>query len=507
MHKILLFPFLLLSIHAVAQSDSMFVTKQNGTNVVAINAPNTTNLSALATRLNVSTELLGLFNTYTTSDKINENAIVIIPLVETNYYKNASIAANQGFVPIYYKTLASDKVADVSRSFLITEAILYKWNQINSQQLAFGQILQVGWLKDNASIFVKKAESKTTVYTDNNLIYSPNKTFKDDIKSDYNNAKIKISKTFKNLGTGIKKLTNSTSKLQRASNTDTIQNTTVASAMNSDITTKTNTAKINNSTTIEVDSAAVLATIPSKSNTNNFKKGFDNTTKIVGKTFTQIGSSINSGIAKLGGNKNKSYQKEQIEKEARIKLENEKMLAANKATKTMIATTPKKELADAEIVNNDVKTTSVTNDAKEEITIPAYKAENEDAVIYKNEKPIQKPIDADKPIKKVSTEIVENTSNTIKTEKKISPKSGKAITFYAGANGMHLAYTDYAPKGTRILVENKKNGKKIEATVLGSLQKNDDTENGIFILLSDTVKKELNPTGENFLVEISRIAE
>ena len=45
--------------------------------------------------------------------------------------------------------------------------------------------------------------------------------------------------------------------------------------------------------------------------------------------------------------------------------------------------------------------------------------------------------------------------------KEINPKSGKAITFYSGSEGMHLAITDYAPKDAKILVENKKNGKNI----------------------------------------------
>ncbi len=86
-------------------------------------------------------------------------------------------------------------------------------------------------------------------------------------------------------------------------------------------------------------------------------------------------------------------------------------------------------------------------------------------------------------------------------------KCGKAITFYSGSEGMHLAITDYAPKDAKILVENKKNGKKIVAKVLGPMNKNSEEEAGLLILLSDTVKKELQPSGENFMVEISLINE
>jgi hypothetical protein len=474
---ILLFLFCYNNINA--QIDSNFVVSQNGTNLIKLMVQESTTIKDISYRYNVSSELLALFNTYAVNDKILPNAIVTIPLTETNYYKNTSIGSNQGFVPLFYIADETEKLVDVSRKFLIPEATLYKWNNLKSQSLQFGAALQIGWLKDNQINFATNTTSKI-LQSENNLKYEPNRTFKDDIKSDYQNAKKKISKSVNQLGKSIKTITSSKSNQKQT--TTILPDTIVGNPL------------VDNTAMIAIDSVPVKSNISfPKSSTKklDLKKGFENTKNEIGKTFTNIGTSINKGIDKIGGTKNKSYQKEQVEKDARIKAESQKLKEQQETKKANLVIESNTKVADAEIVNNDTKL--IEKPIENDMEIPKYQKDNEDAVLYekKEKKSEEVKIVEPKPI---------STNNN--SAQKINPKSGKAITFYAGAAGFHLAYTDYAPKGSKIIVENKKNGKKIEATVLGPLQKNGQDSEGIFILLSDTVKKDLSPSGENFMVEV-----
>lgn len=444
-----------------AQTDSLFVTQQNGVNLVSISSTEVSTLQGVANMYNVSADIISLFNQYTFTDKIPANESVLLPLTETNYFKLSSMNAQMGYLPIYYQPTIEEKVIEISKRFLVSESTLYKWNALNSQDIIADKAILVGWLKTNQTQNNIVVVGKKTSYQ-----YTKDDTFSKDIKADYANAKAKVKSAAHQISKGIKTITTPKPKLV--------------------------TPIVQTENVVVEDTLDVVPAGFASSKSRSLQRTYINSKETVKEGVNKVGTTVNKGITKVTKIVNRGYQQEKLEREARL---NAAQLPKKINTEVpAINNVAKQELqADAEIINNDTTISAKeVASTKDEVDIPKYINENADANIYDLAG---------------STPKAELNNTASANGKEINPKSGKAITFYSGSEGMHLAITDYAPKDAKILVENKKNGKKIMAKVLGPMNKNSEEEAGLLILLSDTVKKELQPSGENFMVEISLINE
>jgi hypothetical protein len=369
--------------------------------------------------------------------------------------------AQMGYLPIYYQPTTEEKVIEISKRFLVSESTLYKWNALNSQDIIADKAILVGWLKTNQTQNNIVVVDKKTSYQ-----YTKDDTFSKDIKADYANAKAKVKSAAHQISKGIKTITTPKPKLV--------------------------TPIVQTENVVVEDTLDVVPAGFASSKSRSLQRTYINTKETVKEGVNKVGTTVNKGITKVTKIVNRGYQQEKLEREARLKAA---QLPKKINTEVpVINNTVKQELqTDAEIINNDTTISAKeVASTKDEVDIPKYINENADANIY--------DLAGSAPKAELN-----NTASA--NGKEINPKSGKAITFYSGSEGMHLAITDYAPKDAKILVENKKNGKKIVAKVLGPMNKNSEEEAGLLILLSDTVKKELQPSGENFMVEISLINE
>ena len=161
-----------------AQTDSLFVTQQNGVNLVSISSTEVSTLQGVANMYNISADIISLFNQYTFTDKIPANESVLLPLTETNYFKLSTMNAQMGYLPIYYQPTIEEKVIEISKRFLVSESTLYKWNALNSQDIIADKAILVGWLKTNQTQNNIVVVGKKTSYQ-----YTKDDTFSKDIKA------------------------------------------------------------------------------------------------------------------------------------------------------------------------------------------------------------------------------------------------------------------------------------------------------------------------------------
>jgi hypothetical protein len=167
---------------AKAQQDSLFISQIGNSNVVAIRLEVATTLLGICTDYNVSEEMLRLFNEYIlpTDNIVKEGADVIIPLIETNYYRNISVKLQNGmYVPLYHTINANESIKDVCKNYFLPETSLRKWNNLMVDNIDEGTVLLVGWLRyGNVKTTFTKAEDKMV----GNFNVS---SFKQDMREDF----------------------------------------------------------------------------------------------------------------------------------------------------------------------------------------------------------------------------------------------------------------------------------------------------------------------------------
>jgi LysM domain len=463
----------LFGYNSFAATDSLIIKRQSGMNAVEVYTNQANTLQNIANNYNIAPDILALFNTFKTNDIVQSNTNLVVPLVETNFYKSTSINTQSGYQPIYFMATNNMKVIDVAKQFLITETTLYKWNNFNSQVLQNGQIVLVGYLKVNDFKSNKKTEvGKQSVDVPELLSDNVSKpTFQQQVQKEWNATAKKVNKSMTQLATSVKKIAAP----------------------------KTNTAEKIVSKKQETKPNIANANVPKSNATMQWNAA----TKAVSKTWLKTKANINDNITKI--------KKIPITKNNSTSIKTETTVIQDSITNNTTVISRQKEnlkvvTADAEIINNDLVLNG-ENTTADTTEIPVYQKENADASIY---------LIAENEITKVKvTDEIKRTTVEKSVEKFAEKKidktliiaaKGKAITFYASGQGMHIAYSDYAPIGSMVQVKNMANNKTIEAKIIGALQKNGTADEGIFIILSDTVKKVLEPKNENFIVEVSLLS-
>lgn len=94
-------------------------------------------------------EVLSNINNVNANATLKENQPILIPLLETNYFRMAGITAGKiGLYPIYYRCASIDSVQSICYKFMLQKSVFMKWNQLQYEnQLKEGDKVLVGWLK------------------------------------------------------------------------------------------------------------------------------------------------------------------------------------------------------------------------------------------------------------------------------------------------------------------------------------------------------------------------
>ncbi len=436
--KINVLILLIISINSLAQVNKFYVVPVDGANVVPIILKERTTWYNLAEDYNCALDLLKLFNEGST---LQENAVVNIPLTETNYFKNTKVTSGI-YQPLYFSVSNTDNVKTICKKFIVPESNLFSWNNLKDNSLASGQELQIGWFK-NGSINTSDIANKNYK---SDVAYNKQSTFKADVKKDFNNAKNKI----KNLFSAKTKKGNSTITI----NEQLIENKKLESDINNDIATNNKTVNKSNANSLTDFSNAKVW------EKNKFKQDFNAAVK---RTKTSLGfnatkpNAVNTMVSNPITTKDSLANTKEMTKEVdKIKEEKEE------TTKTSIydlATINKSNVMDTTLTKKDIETEEITHK-------------------------------------------IESTTTTTSTIQKQVGK-GNAGWFYSGAIGNeYYAFTNLATRGAYLEV--KYLTTTIKVKVLGQLKTEELNEDKV-ILLSDNAKTTFGVSNKLISVVISAV--
>jgi hypothetical protein len=466
---------LLLANMVLAQStDSIFVQRQDNNNVIIASVPENTNLLNLSKDYNISAELLSIFNSVNRTETITKNTQIIVPLAESNYYKNTTLKFQNGaYLPLFYKVPQDASLISVCKIFIIPESSIYRWNNLQSSNLKTNDVLLVGWLRyGNATNTIAKnapIDGKNT--TEEN---------KQNFAKGFENVGQKFNTTLSKMGNTIKTTTNNILKPKKEIVTN------------------------------KVDAPIIIEkpTVKSENNTlSNIKKGAATTAITINKGLKNIGKSISNTTSKITGNVGSAYQRERAsyykiktqDSLDKIAIENKNVLKSKelinnnvgidienkdvittKDSKAVIPTTTIDKVTDT-AVNNALY--GLAGIAESAATIKTQAEINDEKLLEEGEKLAEeksKITFVETPVKKI-TEINKNLNYV----------SGKASWFYAGTlDTDYYVFTNVGAKNSEVQIVNPANGTAITAKIMGALTEA-EIATGLKLLISDNAKNAL----------------
>jgi LysM repeat protein len=462
-----------------AQSaDSLFTSVLEGKNVLTVRFTSQMPLAKISNDYNVSEELLRLFNDKLPS-KVEAGDEIIVPLVESNYYKNTSLQLKNGmYLPLYHIVNEGETLLGIARSYLLPETSIMRWNDLTVAQVKQDDVLLIGWLRfGNQQTAFNKAE-------DSRL-----QQIKSGVGRTVQNAKEKIGTTANNVSDKIKENTKPVD-VEKPSIIDSTKN-----ALKD----------------IRKDIRSGVAVVNEK-----FKKLQDDITKRSNKLTKNVSTSYSKEKEKLDKEREERTKKKEAEKQAK--------LAASPVVKEWVDT--KKEAVKVQqekSVQPEVKAPAaveVKEVPQQEVALDEVKT-NETNSLYdlagtQNTEAV-KEIDA----KTDEAKLLAELENAAEQKLKDKPQAKQLVTnpktkvtkkvaaawFYTGELGSeYFAITNLVAEGKLILITNPNTGKQVQATVMGKLSE-DELASGLNLLLSSTAQAALGTTAPKVNLQVAEIVQ
>jgi LysM repeat protein len=469
---------LLLSAFAslAQKADSLFTSVVDGKNVLTVRFTSQMPLAKISNDYNVSEELLRLFNDKLPA-KVEAGDEIIVPLVESNYYKNTSLQLKNGmYLPLYHIVNEGETLLSIARSYLLPETSIMRWNDLTVAQVKQDDVLLIGWLRfGNQQTAFNKAE-------DSRL-----QQIKSDVGRTVQNAKEKIGTTASNVGDKIKE----------------------------------------NTKPVEVEKPAIIDS--TKNALKDIRKDIRSGVAVVNEKFRKLQDDITTRSNKLTKNVSTSYSKEKEkldkEREERTKkkeAEKQAKLAASPVVKEWVDTKKEADKVQQEkIVPPEVKAppaVEVKEVAKQEVAVEEVKT-NETNSLYdlagtqstEAAKESEEKIEEAKLLADLEKAAEEKQKEKVPAKPAVAnpkTKSIKKVTaawFYTGELGSeYFAITNLVAEGKLILITNPNTGKQVQATVMGKLSE-DELASGLNLLLSSTAQTALGTTAPKVNLQVAEI--
>ncbi|MBX9782947.1 MAG: LysM peptidoglycan-binding domain-containing protein [Chitinophagaceae bacterium] len=96
---------------------------------------------------NISPRVFAPYNGLELTSPLSIGQSLKIPLTEQNFWQSGSRKENEVVLPLYYTVAAGENLAAVSKLFKTDNATLRSWNNLNSDAVAAGKKLIIGFLK------------------------------------------------------------------------------------------------------------------------------------------------------------------------------------------------------------------------------------------------------------------------------------------------------------------------------------------------------------------------
>jgi hypothetical protein len=514
-------------------------------------------LSALSSLYFVSTQVLADMNNLSTESTVYINQPVVIPLIETNYFKTGGMSSNQkGYSPLYYIVTNEDTPLSICKKFSLAETSFLKWNpELNGTDGKENDRVVIGWLKYGTQN-TELAENLTQTYHNNmskssfvartfsekKPIVSPTKSIKKIAKSESKieskpvaqyKSKVPVKTINKNEAKPVAKLeakkintypTKPTANInQRPLQKKTVTSTTPA-AKPSRITYANEEKHFGRQVTVFFKRIKNKFNPKEKSNTPSSSHGMaKKETKIKKEEIKNTDYSsfhektVVSGVEK----KPKSFKTlwHQLVNGKEHTATSKDIKPVNPLEKRTTMATPKNNVLYEK--QQALKAKNAVAQSKTTTTPMAPKVHSITPNVKLNEK--KKTVELPK-IKDPVVNVIHDTTILIKSapvstipEEPIDPtvrheikklslsrsKIGKCSFFFSGpGKGQFYVFTNLALKGEIIKITNSQNGRYVMAEVIGNLP-NADFNKGILIKLSDNAKLPLGQPQATFNAKVN----
>ena len=475
--KTLLISFLIvISQSFFSYGQRNYVFKKNGVYYIKHSVQQNENIAQIAKDYSTRPNILTQFNQLGNASTISFNDTLAIPLLETNFFKFASLTDAPGFVQVIYKVNNDLSSLQICKQFGIALEAFQRWNpSIPSNESILGEEVIVGWLKYSSSrkntitipakTFENNTSTSSTKINENATKPVVPKKVKDKNIS-VDQLKQKISSTSNTMWTYVKK-----PFIKKEARTN--KNEVSAPKTNKESQLKTFTYNVKKAwykvENKDVDGNLLNGSIPQRSDESIKEFAIKKwnqlgiwSSKI--KVKIQAKSSINSNkVAKKNGGDNISLS---------TNTEKSNIISENKTKETY---------SNNEVMSDKPDDTYTATIAK--ASIDTLETEYE---LNNNES---------------------NETTVIKAETKNlvfkNSKTGKASFFFSGpSHGKFYVVTSVAEKGSIVKITNTENGKSIFAEVISPITAS-DLSKGIIMKISDNSKLPLMHKSSICAVKIS----
>ena len=525
--KTFLLLLLSLPLFSLSKENSDFILQQkNGYSCILHSAQKGETLQGIALNYSVKLNVLSNVNNIVSTSELKLGQPIIIPLLETNFFKTSGITnQRKGFHEVYYYSLNDDDVQLICSKFLLQPQTFAKWNQIREdEKIQSGQKFIIGWIKlnelnqtvqlknTNAQPVVKQVPIQSKQVSSATSKTSSLKSVSSS-KSDVSNSRTSAiskdknisSKSIQNFETKsdnvrsnkpkegeaneprlthfFKKIKNEI-KPRKASQESKVEN-------NARITT-TNAGPKEESQTVTRE----VAKNELKENPKQKKSIKEIWSRLVNGKEKPSSKPIEKPLTNEVSNKNKTNV-QVVKKEANSKPEAKVVNTSSKSSQTKTAPFKVTKANTNQIIaSKPPKENKIKDNSK---AAELVKAKQEDKNKTKSN------IDNISKSELPPTEIIKD--QTIRSEVKqlalLNSKLGKCAYFFSGpGSGQFYAFTNLASKGSIIKVMNTSNNKYIMVEVIGGLP-NADIAKGLILKLSDNAKLPLGQKNSVFNIKVN----
>ncbi len=498
--KNILFLFLFLPYFAHAVNKIEFVVEnKNGYWCIIHHAQQGESLTALSVTFSVKVAVLANVNNISTSSTLKINQPIIIPLLETNYYKMIGISsAQKGFYPLYYIAVLADDAASICEKFQLTQSAFMKWNQLNnSDELKENGKVIVGWLKYMGS----DLPSQNAVRVEEKLIKKSVTIPKPPVSA--NKTELKKEAVLKQEATVSQKPGVPKPVVAKPLSAKPVAPKPLAKKVEP----KTETIKQK----VVEPSPVYLENEKQKSEgkLSAFFRKVGSKFKRKEKTEEDEPESSSSTAVVQKKDDTKLEKKHTSLKDVWSRIVNGKKDTVSKPVAKEVSI-PTKTTSNAKQINSSKSNTANQTNKS---SLPASSKANVEANTKSKSKGTKGRLLASENKEKKVVPIVQEkqkeeiVDNTVRSEvKKLSlskNKTGKCAFFFSGpVSGQFYVFTNLAKKGDIIKITNLQNNRSVLAEVIGPLP-NADASKELIIKLSDNAKLPLGQKNTTFIVKVN----
>jgi hypothetical protein len=147
-------------------------------------------INKIASTFHIDKERLSVFNNLSANYDLSRIHIILIPLIETNFFKSTGITRNsKKFSPVFVDAEKESNIVKICEKYSIEISAFYNWNKIDFAEKKIYEDAIIGWLKNDINL--NQEPNSNLIASNINNKKVPEKTIDDTNTQDVKVAKVK----------------------------------------------------------------------------------------------------------------------------------------------------------------------------------------------------------------------------------------------------------------------------------------------------------------------------